>query len=359
MALLRPGTTEIRLPEIGRIFKGGPKRENPNKPSGALIMGLDLDHFRFEPALSTQNLPSPDNNGTLAEYLVRQYAELGDSPRALPIQFLHAEIEKDFSAINEVWAKVSGVERCVRRCDGQSQKLHLVNSGEKKMLLNQPIPCAAIEGMNKCPMDCKPTGRLSFVMPCLNYPGLVIMTTHSIYDIVEIQGNLAMYSNWDINKIPFQLCRTEKTINRTNDDGSRTPVKKWLCHLTIDPRFGNAVLAAQPKQYLAELTGGVEWEADYVDVTPIQEVPALAETVEAPLEVKPVTKPTTTKTGQQKIVARICAVAKEAGFTEDARDAMLAAGGYASKNDVPDAELVVGWFTPETAAEWNAQVEEL
>jgi hypothetical protein len=349
MALIRPGTVQVRLPEIGRIFKGGPKRENPKNPSGSTIMGIDLDHFRFEPAPSTYDLPSPDGEGRLADYLIRQYKELGDAPRALPIQFLHAEIEKDFSAINEVWAKIAGVERCVRRCDGQDQKLHLVDAaGGKKMLSNKPIPCAATEGMNKCPMDCKPTGRLSFVMPCLNYPGLVVMTTHSIYDIVEIQGNLAMYSNWDINKIPFQLCRAERTINRTNDDGSKTPMKKWLCHLVIDPRFGNAVLAAQPKQYLAELTGGVEWEADYVDVTPVADAPELMP--------EPEMKTVAVKTGQQKIVARICAVAKEAGFTPEARDAMLKAGGYESKNDIPAeaVETVVGWFTPATAAEWNA-----
>jgi hypothetical protein len=352
MALIRPGITQVRLPEIGRIFKGSPKQEMTKK-DGTKFMGLgtDLDHFRFEPASSTHNLPSPDNNGTLADYLLRQYAELGDSPRALPIQFLHAEIEKDFSAINEVWAKVSGIERCVRRCDGQTQKLHLAESAGKKILSSTPIDCAATEGMNKCPMDCKPTGRLSFIMPCLNYPGLVIMTTHSIYDIIEIQGNLAMYSNWDINKIPFQLCRTEKTINRTNDDGSRTPVKKWLCHLTIDPRFGNAVLAAQPKQYYAELTGGVEWDAEFVDITPQAELPGAAE-----VPALEAAKTTPQKTGQQKIVARICAVAKEAGFTEDARDAMLKAGGYASKNDVPDADLVVEWFTPEKATEWNAVI---
>jgi hypothetical protein len=275
MALIRPGIVQVRLPEIGRIFKGSPKQEMTKKDGTKFMgLGIDLDHFRFEPAPSTHDLPSPDNNGTLADYLTRQYSELGDAPRALPIQFLHAEIEKDFSAINEVWAKVGGVERCVRRCDGQTQKLHMVDSNGKKMLSNQPIDCSAVEGMNKCPMDCKPTGRLSFIMPCLNYPGLVIMTTHSIYDIVEIQGNLAMYSNWDINKIPFQLCRTEKTINRTNDDGSKTPMKKWLCHLTIDPRFGNAVLAAQPKQYYAELTGGIEWDAEFVDVTPQLQFPS-------------------------------------------------------------------------------------
>jgi Recombination directionality factor-like len=283
MAIRRPGVTQVRLPEIGRIFKGSPKQINPKKNDGSLMQGTDLDYFRFEPSASTHNLPSPDNNGTLAEYLVRQYAELGDAPRALPIQFLHSEVEKDFNAEhNEVWAKIGGVERCITRCDGAMQKLHLVEQNGKKMLSNAPIACAAAEGMNKCPLGCKPTGRLFFIMPCLNYPGLVILTTHSIYDILEIEGNLAMYSNWDLNKIPFQLCRTEKTISRTNDDGSKTPMKKWLCHLSIDPRFGNAVLAAQPKQYYAELTGGIEWDAEFVDVTPQSQLPSGSDLPELP-----------------------------------------------------------------------------
>lgn len=349
MALIRPGIVESRLPEIGRIRKGGAKREMTNR-KGEKFMGLgeDLTHFRFDPAPSTYDLPSPDGQGRLADYLIRQYEELGSEPRTLPIQFLHSELSKNFTNSNEVWAKVGAVERCVRRCDGQTQLLHL--TADKK-LSKAPIDCSAVEGMNECPNKCKPTGRLSFILPQFKYPGLVVMTTHSIYDIIEIQGNLALYEGWDLNRIPFQLCRTERTINR-NDNGDIKPMRKWLCHLVIDPRFGNAVLAAQPKQYLAELTGGVEWEADYVDVTPTQEQTALPEAT----EIEPIVyaKPAA-KVGQQKIVARICAVAKEAGFTEAARDAMLQAGGYESKNDIPDADLVVGWFTPETAAEWNAQ----
>lgn len=344
MALIRPGTIESRLPEIGRIRKGGAKREMTNR-KGEKFMGLgeDLSYFRFDPAPSTYDLPSPDGDGRLADYLVRQYNELGSEPRTLPIQFLHSELSKNFTSSNEVWAKVGAVERCVRRCDGQTQLLHL--TADKK-LSKAPVDCSATEGMNECPNKCKPTGRLSFILPQLKYPGLVVMTTHSIYDIIEIQGNLALYEGWDLNKIPFQLCRTERTINR-NDNGSITALKKWLCHLVIDPRFGNAVLAAQPKQYLAELTGGVEWEADYVDVTPVTEAPALMP--------EPQVKTTAVKTGQQKIVARICAVAKEAGFTPEGRDAFLAKCNYASKNDIPQdqVETIVSWLTPERAVEWN------
>lgn len=357
MALIRPGTTQVRLPEIGRIFKGSPKQINPKNPNGALMQGNDLDHFRFEPAPSTHDLPSPDGNGRLADYLMKQYAELGESPRALPIQFLHAKVEENFAAEdNEDWAKIGGVERCIRRCNGETQKLHLIDQDGRKMLSKQPIPCAATESMNKCPLNCKPTGRLFFIMPCLNYPGLIVMTTHSIFDIVEIQGNLAMYSNWDINKIPFQLCRAEKTIKRTNDDGSQTPMKKWLCHLVIDPRFGNAMLAAQPKQYLAEITGGIEWEPDYIDVTPVepQQLPQSTAQSQLPSFIESISKPT--KSGQQKIVARICAAAKEAGFTPESRDLFLKESGYASKNDIlPEhAEDVAGWFTPDVAEAWNA-----
>lgn len=347
MAIIRPGKVQARLPEIGRIFKGSKKKENPKKP-GTLIQGDDLDYFRFEPSASTYDLPSPDGEGRLADYLVRQYCELGDSPRALPIQFLHIEVDANFKAdSNEVWATIGGTERCVRRCNGETQSLYLIEKEGKKLLSKDPIPCAALPGMNKCPMNCKPTGKLFFTMPCLHYPGLVVMTTHSIYDILEIQGNLTMYSNWDINKIPFQLCRSEKTVKRTNDDGSQVPVKKWLCHLTIDPRYGNAVFASQPRQYLAELTGSIDVE--FIDESDEPTLKALPE-AETTLE------PSSGKTGQQKIVARICAVAKEAGFTPEARDVFLSESGYPSKNDIPQeaVETVVGWLTPERAIEWNA-----
>jgi hypothetical protein len=43
MAIIRPGDTIPRLPEIGRIRKGGPKRENPKNPEGSKIMGIDLE----------------------------------------------------------------------------------------------------------------------------------------------------------------------------------------------------------------------------------------------------------------------------------------------------------------------------
>jgi hypothetical protein len=260
MGLLRPGKIEPKLPEIGRIFKGGKKRDREKDGKAYKIMGEDLDYFRFEPSESTHNLPSPDGVGTLAEYLTRQYEELGSSPRTLPIQFLYAEANKNFAAeYNEAWQSVGGVERCIRRCDGETQLLHL----EGKTLSKEPIPCAA-QGMSECPLKCKPTGRLSFILPQLKYPGRVVMTTHSIYDILEIQGNLALYEGWELNKIPFQLCRTERTINR-NVDGNIQAVKKWLCHLVIDPRFGQRLLESAPTRYLAELEGSPVVEVEVVD----------------------------------------------------------------------------------------------
>lgn len=271
MALLRPQTIESRLPEIGRIRKGGPKRDREKDGKQYQIMGEDLDCFRFDPSPQTYDLPSPDGNGQLSDYLIRQFEELGEKPRTLPIQFLHSTIDQNFTSSNEVWAKVGMVERCVRRCNGETQLLHMIDA---KTLSKEPIACSAVEGQNECPNKCKPTGRLSFILPQLKYPGLVVMTTHSIYDIIEIQGNLALYEGWDLNKIPFQLCRTERTINR-NEGGTIKPMKKWLCHLVIDPRFGSAVLEAKPKQYLAEITGTTlalessePFEAEMVDVEP-------------------------------------------------------------------------------------------
>jgi hypothetical protein len=88
------------------------------------------------------------------------------------------------------------------------------------------------------------------------------------------------------------------------------------------------------------------WDGETIDAEIIPQAPS------------PKEKPA--KSQQQSIVARICAVARDAGFTPEARDAMLSAGKFASKNDVTESDLpdVLSWFTPDKAAEWNAAFAE-
>ena len=63
------------------------------------------------------------------------------------------------------------------------------------------------------------------------------------------------YANWDLTKLPFRLCRTEKTITRTDDAGNVFPLKRWLCHIEIDPEFGLLLQQSTQLRYRAELTG--------------------------------------------------------------------------------------------------------
>lgn len=248
MALIRKtNTTEPRIHEIGRVFKGGKKRDREKNGRTYQIMGEDLEYFRFEPAESTRNMPSPEPGYLdLYSYLRAKWDESGLEQRSIGVQFVYEDALSNFdSRYNEIWAKVGNAERCTRRCDGEVTALSLSADGKK--LSKQPLPCAASEGDDECPLGCKPTARLKFLVPSLRYMGLVIMTTHSIYDILELNGNLAFYDG-KLSRLPFQLCRSEKSVIH---DGMG--LKKWLCHLAVDPRFGNALMDAAPKTLLKEL----------------------------------------------------------------------------------------------------------
>lgn len=249
MALLRPQTVQPRVVEIGRLHKGR-KRVNQQ---GKEIFGEDLDYFRFEPSVRLQSFQSiTPGFESLDHELARRYTELGEKPRTLRIRFAYPTPEENFSCANEVWKSIKGTDRCVRRCDGASCTLHMTERGT---LSKQPIPCSAAPEQNKCPAGCVPTGRLRFFLPDLNYSGLLVLTTHSVYDIGEIRGNLEAYANWDLIKLPFRLCRTEKTITRTDENGNVFAMKKWLCHVEIDPEFGLLLQRSVEWRYRAELTG--------------------------------------------------------------------------------------------------------
>jgi hypothetical protein len=248
MALIRATqSSEPRIHEIGRIFKGGKKRDREKNGRTYQIMGEDLDYFRFEPSECTKTMPSPDSiYSSLYDYLRATWDALGEQQQSIGIQFLYDDALSNFdSRYNELWAKVGNAERCVRKCDGETTVLSITADGKK--ISKKPLPCSADPDDDECPLGCKPTARLKCLVPALRYMGVVIMTTHSIYDILEISGNLAFYDG-KLSRLPFQLCRSEKSVIH---DGMG--MKKWLCHLAIDPRFGNALMEAAPKTLLKEL----------------------------------------------------------------------------------------------------------
>lgn len=250
MALIRPKeAVEARLHEIGRVFKGSKKRDREKNGKSYQIMGEDLDYFRFEPAESTKLLPAPSGDDSLYDYLAQQWVNLGFELKAISVQFLYEDVASNFDhEYNELWARVGNAERCTRRCNGETVVLSL----DGKKLSREPLACSAAVGDDECPLGCKPVGRLKFVIPGLGYMGLVVMTTHSIYDILELSGNLAFYDG-KLAGLPFNLCRSERSVIH---DGMG--MKKSLCHLAIDPRFGQAFMAAAPKAAMKEIAGDSE-----------------------------------------------------------------------------------------------------
>jgi hypothetical protein len=226
-----------------------------------------------------------------------RYAELGEKPRTLRARFAYPNPEDNFSCANELWKSVKGVDRCIRRCDGATCSLHITKRGT---LSKEPIACAATGEQNKCPAGCVPTGRLRFFLPDLNYPGIVLLTTHSIHDIQEIRGNLEAYANWDLTKLPFRLCRTEKTITRTDDAGNVFPLKRWLCHVEIDPEFGLLLQQSTQLRYRAELTGLQEMRSLKEAVT----IDTTADWVSFD-EVEPATSASSTTNANREMLKRI------------------------------------------------------
>lgn len=251
MAIIRPGRqAQPRLAEIGRLFKGAPK--GPRSP------GEDLDHFRFEPHEALQGYPRTDGqSGSLYDELLQRYEDL-DSQRVLRIRFPFDEIEQNMSPpLNELWSSKGGAQRCIKRCDGQTQLLHWQDSKSGPRLSRQPKPCEAGPNDDKCPAGCSPTSRLQFILTDLGYPGIVVHTSHSMYDINEFESNLEAYRELPLSKIPFLLCRRLKPCPFTKPDGAIVNQSKWLCHLEIDPTYGQKLQLAQATSFLASLGADV------------------------------------------------------------------------------------------------------
>lgn len=268
MAVIRESkiqSIQARLPEIGRLFKGGPKKKvqskrDPNKL--VEVFGEDLNHFRFEPSPRTADLPDPSGSGSLADFLRRTWdaskREFGDF-RAIPILLPYGGLNANFSYANKVF---DGNSRCVRSCNGevcdryQIDVPHPRQPGRMvKRTVQGLVPCAMTDEMDECPAGCKAQGQLQMIIPALGFPGTVILTTHSGRDIRTLLSNLKAYQQFDLSKVPFRLCRTLQNCDRPGKDGEIIPGQWWFCHLEIDSQYGMLALESQQHKYLAELTG--------------------------------------------------------------------------------------------------------
>ncbi len=231
---------EARFPRIGFLRKGGPKREGKNRKGEAIeIMGIDLDHFRFD---------SDDADACT------DFAEAyGSEPKQINVFFPWPTVAENFQA----WKEAYTAGALQHRCDGETCVLWLDKDGEYR---TDPKPC---------PGNCKEIGYLSVIIPELGRFAFVTVLTHSINDIMELQSNLEAYEllGGQLRGVPFVLRRIERKISTPGQNGKRVRRAKWLMHLETKPEWTRLKLAgmemdAIPTSVRAALPAPVE--AQYV-----------------------------------------------------------------------------------------------
>lgn len=237
--------------ELGKLHKGG-IRKTAKRADGSeySTMGEDLQYFRFA---ATQ---PPIQKAFLEAY--------GAQPATLQVFLPFATIEENWDAFKELW-KAGGL---VHRCDGENI-LRWYNLEKKRFEDNPGTKCPTTD---KTPKNeqCKPIGRLRLILPGLwkaGYVGLVTLCTHSLNDIVHIQGVLmATYEagknsrgNQGLKGVEFTLSRRKVEISTPGEDGKRVRREKWLVNLEPSSNWVILQLEAAQRMALAALeTKGID-----------------------------------------------------------------------------------------------------
>lgn len=241
VGLTTGGSIQRALPLFGKIFKGGKKGERSP--------GKDLEYFRIELAPEFQHLQ---------ETVMSVFGEKPD--RISPVYLLGNTPDDAFSAYKESW---NGSGICLHRCTGEVC-ISRYNPDTFEIERGN-MPCIA----PAC--DCKPTGRLSIVIPAFNTAAGIMgqfqLTTHSVSDIASISSVLQMieFRGMDIFGLPFVLGRKPKTMNVVAKDKQgratgRVRSTKSLVYLYVD-ESAQAGLFTHPGQVLQQfISTGVDPE---------------------------------------------------------------------------------------------------
>jgi len=107
---------------------------------------------------------------------------------------------------------------------------------------------------------------LRFTIPALNYPGEVLLTTHSIRDITTIPRNLETYKGYDLREIPFLLVKTQQKCPHTTPQGKRFNQLRWFCHIEIEPTFGAELLSNRQQNSLSSSSDPIPERPKSADV---------------------------------------------------------------------------------------------
>ena len=233
-------TRQARFPLLGKIRKGGEKKENPKKP-GTLISGDDLDYFRID----------SDIEGINEKFT----AIYGKEPKQLDCLLPLPYTDQVFPCWMEEW----GATGLVSRCDEEKQHIY---QQAGKMIATNPIPCKRQQNPDgSCSgCKCKQVGRLQIVLPKLGELGYFEVETHSKWDIIGLTEQLLAIetSAGSLIGIPFLLERSLRELSYPLPDGKRGRKTFSLLSIRVHPSRASQVLEIIETKAFQQFTGSTE-----------------------------------------------------------------------------------------------------
>lgn len=251
----------IAFPRLGVLRKGGEKRQRERNGKPYEIFGEDLDHFRFD----------TDDESAAVDFT----RIFGDEPRSVRVVLPYPTMEQNFS----VWQEAYTAGALQHRCDGETCTRWLGDDGKYH---DDPVPCPALQLAENDKNRCKPVGRLMTLLPDLRRLAHVVVLTHAINDIVELQRNLLAVERWrgDLRGIVWTLSRKPVEISTPNDKGGRTRREKWLLFMEPQAEYAASLLQATTQAALGNgavlaLPDGRNANTATGEIVEVEAVPAL------------------------------------------------------------------------------------
>jgi hypothetical protein len=233
-------TRQARFPLLGKIRKGGEKKENPKRP-GTLISGDDLEYFRID----------SDIQGINEKFT----AIYGKEPKQLDCLLPFPYTDQVFPCWMEDW----GATGLVSRCDEEKQHIY---QQAGKMIATNPIPCKRQQNPDGSYLGCKckQVGRLQVVLPKLGELGYFEVETHSKWDIIGLTEQLLAIetSAGSLIGIPFLLERGSRELSYPLSDGKRGRKTFSLLSIRVHPNSASQVLQIIETKAFQQFTGNVE-----------------------------------------------------------------------------------------------------
>lgn len=233
-------TRQARFPLLGKIRKGGEKKDNPKRP-GTLMGGNDLEYFRID----------SDIQGINEKFT----AIYGKEPKQLDCLLPFPHTDQVFPCWMEEW-KATGL---VSRCDEEKQVIY---QQAGKMIATNPIPCKRQQNTDGSysGCECKQVGRLQIVLPKLGELGYFEVETHSKWDIIGLTEQLLAVetSAGSLIGIPFLLERGSRELSYPLPDGTRKRKTFSLLSIRVHPSRASQVLEIIETKAFQQFTGNVE-----------------------------------------------------------------------------------------------------